>query len=206
MRKHLALLALPLLVAGPLVAQPAGIPGTTDAARVTAGTYVADASHTQVLWSVNHMGFSAFDGAFADATGTLTLDPARPAAASLMMTIPINRVTTTSEGLNNHLLGKDFFDVARFPTATFQSTSIGGDRTGRDITVTGNLTLRGVTRPVTLKARFVGAGSNPMNKKPTIGFRATTTIKRSAFGINYAVPAVSDDVTLTINAAFERAS
>lgn len=199
------LLALPVL-ASPAVAQMAGLPGAADVARVAAGTYRADAAHTQVLWRVNHFGFSEFDGAFADATGTLVLDPARPTATALSMTIPINRVTTTSAKLNEHLLGKDFFEAAKFPTATFVSTGITGDTSGKDITVAGNLTLHGITRPVTLKARFVGAGTNKMNKKATIGFRATATIKRSDFGISYALPVVSDEVALTINAAFERAS
>lgn len=198
------LLALPFLLAGPVVAQSAGQPGTADPARVAAGTYRADASHTQVLWRVNHLGFSEFDGAFADASGTLTLDPARPASAALSMTIPIDRVTTTSTKLNEHLMSKDFFDAAKYPTATFVSTAITGDRSGRNITVVGNLTMHGITRPVTLVAQFVGAGANSMNKKPTIGFRATTTIKRSEFGVSYALPVVSDDVALTINAAFER--
>lgn len=198
------LLALPLVLAAPVLAQSAGQPGTADPARVTAGTYKADASHTQVLWRVNHLGFSEFDGAFADATGTLTLDPARPAASTLSMTIPIGRVTTTSAKLNEHLMGKDFFDAVKYPTATFVSTAITGDRSGKNITVTGNLTMRGVTRPVTLQAQFVGAGANSMNKRQTIGFRATTTIKRSDFGVSYALPVVSDEVGLTINAAFER--
>lgn len=199
------LLALPVLVASSVVAQPAGLPGVADSTRVAAGTYRADAAHTQVLWRVNHLGFSEFDGAFADAAGTLVLDPARPTAATLSMTIPINRVTTTSAKLNEHLMSKDFFDAAKYPTAAFVSTAITGDTSGHDITVVGNLTLHGVTRPVTLKARFVGAGRNGMSKKATIGFRGSATIKRSEFGIRYALPVVSDEVTLTINAAFERA-
>ncbi|HZF41814.1 MAG TPA: YceI family protein [Sphingomonadaceae bacterium] len=195
--------ALFIALAPSLGAQPMPIPGTADVARVQAGTYKVDPAHTQVNWTVNHLGFSLFSGLFADATGTLVIDPRRPNASRLSITIPMNRVVSTSGALDTHLRNADFFDVGKHPTATFTSTRV--QATGTRARITGNLTLRGVTRPVVLDARFIGAGNNPMgNKALNIGFAATTRISRSAFGITYGVPAVGDAVDLQINAAFEK--
>lgn len=201
--RRLLLPVILAVLAAPIVAQPAGVPGTADVARVQAGTYKVDSGHTQVNWKVNHLGFSHFSGAFADATGTLVLDPRRPAATRLSIAIPIDRVVSTSTGLNKHLMTADFFDAAKYPTATFVSTRV--EPNGTRAKITGNLTLHGVTKPVVLDARFVGAGNSPMGKKAlNIGFEATTRISRSAFGMSYGVPAVSDAVDLQINAAFEK--
>lgn len=189
----------------PLFAQPAapGIPGRPDVTRVVAGTYKVDPAHTQVRWRVNHLGFSLFDGFFAEPEGSLVIDPRRPDAARVTITIPMNKVVSTSAGLDTHLKGADFFDVARFQTATFTSTQV--RTTGQRARIAGDLTLRGVTRPVVLDARFIGAGDNPRgNKALNVGFEATTRISRSAFGITYGAPATGDAVDLTINAAFER--
>lgn len=193
--------AVPAL-SGPTLAQaPTAAPGTADPAKAVAGTYKIDPAHTQVLWQLNHMGFSLFDGAFADPTGTLVFDPKKPASAVLDVEIPIARITTTSAKLNEHLLGADFFDATKFPTATFKSTRV--VVSGQTAKITGNLTLKGVTKPVVLDTKFIGAGMHPMTKSAAIGFRATTTIKRSDFSLGYAVPVVGDTVTLTINAAFD---
>jgi len=202
MRRLLLPIALASLAA-PLLAQPMPIPGTADVTRVQAGTYKVDSAHTQVNWKLNHLGFSHFSGSFADATGTLVLDPRRPNATRLSITIPIDRVVTTSGALDTHLKNADFFDAAKYPTATFVSTRV--QATGPRARIAGNLTLHGVTRPVVLDARFVGAGNNPRgNKALNIGFEATTRVSRSAFGMSYGVPAVGDAVDLQINAAFEK--
>lgn len=204
MRPVLPLLAL--LFAAPLIAQPASpaaIPGVADPGRVVAGTYKVDPAHTQIGWKVNHLGFSHFDGFFADSTGTLVIDPRRPETAKLSITIPIGKVVTTSAALDKHLRSADFFDAAKYPTATFTSTRV--EPQGRRARITGNLTLHGVTRPLVLDAQFVGAGNSPRgNKALTVGFEATTRFNRSDFGITYAAPAVGDAVELQINAAFER--
>lgn len=205
------LLALPLLAAVPLMAQSAPqLPGTTDVSRVTAGTYKTDPGHTLIGWRVSHFGFNDYFGIFGDATGTLTLDPKNPNAATVDITIPVSKVTTASAGLTGHLLraGKDggkpdFFGPAP-ADAKFVSTKV--EANGTTAKITGNLTLNGVTKPVVLDTKFSGAGNNPFNKKATVGFHATTTIKRSDFGVSYAVPVVSDDVALDISVAFEKAS
>ena len=203
--------ALVAVAATPIVlAQGGSAPGAPDRSRVTAGTYAADAGHTMVVWEVDHFGFSKYSGIFGDVTGTLVIDPANPAASKVDMTIPVSKVTTASSGLTSHLLraGKDggkpdFFGAAP-ADAKFVSTSVIVDDDGDEAKVTGNLTLNGVTRPVTLDVDFHGAGTNPYNKKATIGFQAETTIRRSDFGIAYAIPAVSDAVELEIHAAFEK--
>jgi polyisoprenoid-binding protein YceI len=204
------LLALPLFAAVPLIAQSAPqAPGAPDVARVTAGTYKTDPSHTLIGWRVSHFGFNDYFGIFGDATGTLTLDPANPNAAKVDITIPVSKVTTANAGLTDHLLraGKDggkpdFFGPAA-ADAKFVSTSVAAS--GATAKITGNLTLNGVTKPVILDTKFSGAGDNPFNKKATVGFHATTTIKRSDFGVNMGIPFVSDEVALDISVAFEKA-
>jgi polyisoprenoid-binding protein YceI len=201
---RLALTALALATAAvPVIAQmPTTPPGAPDPARVKAGTYAVDSHHTQILFQVNHLGFNSYYGIFGGGTGSLTLDPAKPATASVSIEIPINLMVTTSNELNTHLKTPDFFDAAKFPTATFKSTSVAVD--GAKAKITGNLTLKGVTKPVVLDAWFTGAGLGPMNKAETVGFEATTTVKRSDFGISYGVPLVSDEVPLKITVAFEK--
>jgi len=209
MRKFLC--ALPLFAAVPLIAQSAPqTPGAVDVTRVIAGTYNTDPGHTLIGWRVSHFGFNDYFGIFGDATGTLVLDPAKPNASTVDITIPVGKVTTASAGLTGHLLragkegGKaDFFGPAP-ADAKFVSTSVVAK--GTTAKITGNLTLNGVTKPVVLDTSFSGAGNNPFNKKATVGFHATTVIKRSEFGISYAVPMISDDVTLDISVAFEKAS
>lgn len=211
MRKAPSLLALPLLVAVPLLAQmPTEAPGAKDAARVTGGTYQADPNHSLVGWRLNHLGFNDYFGIFGDVTGTLTLDPKNPAAAKVDVTIPIASVTVASAGLKDHLLraGKDggkpdFFGANPAP-ARFVSTAVVVDDDGDEAKVTGNLTLNGVTKPVTLDVDFTGAGPAMMTNTETVGFEAEATIRRSDFGLGFGVPLVSDAVELEITAAFEK--
>ncbi|EJW13201.1 YceI family protein [Rhodovulum sp. PH10] len=192
-------------VTGPALAQSATeLPGRVDPSRVAAGRYTVDTDHTQVVFTANHFGFTDYVGLIGGATGTLTLDPAKPDTAKVTIDIPLKSVVTTSSKLNGHLQTADFFDTKKFPTATFESTEIAAE--GNTARITGNLTLRGVTRPVVLDARFTGAGVNPMNKAATVGFSATTTIKRSDFGVSFGLPVVSDEVGLEIVAAFEKAN
>lgn len=203
--RRIALTVLPLLLAAPLVAQmPTTPPGAPIASRVTAGSYKVDGGHTQVLFTVNHMGFSEYSGQFTKPTGTMTLDPKNPGAAKVDISFPINQVRTTVGALDEHLMKPEFFDAEKFPEGKFASTKIVAR--GTSATITGNLTLKGVTKPVVLNARFIGAGTFGMGGPPklNIGFAATTSIRRSDFGISYGVPLVSDKVDLTINAAFEK--
>ena len=207
----LAALAVAIVAVPVVIAQNAPqVPGAPDKARVAAGSYAADAGHTMVVWEVDHFGFSKYTGIFGDVTGTLVIDPANPAASKVDVTIPVAKVTTASAGLSGHLLraGKDggkpdFFGPAP-ADAKFVSTSVVLDDDGDEAKVTGKLTLNGVTKDVTLDVDFHGAGTNPYNKKATIGFEAEGKIRRSDFGIAYGIPAVSDEVELEIHAAFEK--
>ncbi len=204
MRKLVITTALMLAAAtAPLLAQngPMSAPGRADVKAVKAGAYTVDTGHTQVLWQLNHLGFSKFDGQFGGVTGMLQLDPKTPSTAKLSVNIPMSGMSTTVDALTKHLGTPDFFDAAKYPAATFTSTSV--QASGMTARIAGNLTLHGVTKPVTLNARFIGAGPGMRPPNPTnIGFEATTTIKRSDFGMGYGVPAVGDEVMLRINAAF----
>ncbi len=197
---RLALATILALTAAPVLAQTAAVPGAPVKARVAAGTYAVDPNHTQVTWQVNHMGFSMLEGQFGASGGSIMIDPAKPNATKVEVNFAIDQLSVTSAPFTGHLKSKDFFDVATHPTAKFVSTKVVA--TGDKATITGDLTIKGITKPVVLQATFVGAGTNPMNKKVNFGFRATSSIKRSDFGLGAAVPVVSDRVDLTINAAF----
>lgn len=189
---------------------PPQVPGAVDASRVSGGTYATDPSHTLVAWSVNHFGFNDYYGSFGDVEGTLMIDPDNPEAAKVDVTIPITSVSVVSEGLRDHLLrpGKDGGDPDFFgaepEAARFVSTSVDVAANGMDAEITGNLTMNGVTKPVTIDATFTGAGNHPRSGVETVGFEGTTTIMRSDFGVDYALPLVSDEVKLMISAAFEK--
>lgn len=202
--------ALALASTAAVAQAPTSPPASRNPAAVTGGTYTVDPAHTLVVWTLDHLGVSPYTGLFGDVTGTLVLDPKRPNAARVDVTIPVSRVVTASAGLTEHLLrpGKDggkadFFGAAP-GDARFVSTRVVAS--GQKARITGNLTLNGVTRPVTLDAAFYGAGKMPaqMGGKENIGFRATGTILRSQFGLGFGVPMVGDAVKLDISAAFAK--
>lgn len=193
----------PALAALGLVATLSTAQAATAPQDVQAGTYQVETSHTQVTFSLLHFGFTQYSGLFSGATGSLTFDPAHPAASKLSVSIPVASVQTTSAKLTDELHGADWFDAARYPTATFVSTKVVPTGAG-SAAVTGNFTLHGITKPLTLQVHYVGAGINPMDKAYTLGFQATGTLKRSDFGVKTYVPMVGDDVTLSIAGAFEK--
>ncbi len=165
-----------------------------------ADVYTLDPTHTTVVWSANHLGFSNPFGLFSMVEGTLTLDETAPEKSNVDATISIANLFTGNQKFDDHLKNKDFFNITEFPKATFKSTKVEktGDKTAR---VTGDLTMLGITKPVVLDVTYNKSGVFPMNQKPTVGFSATTTIKRSDWGMEYGVAlGVSDDVTLRIEA------
>ncbi len=205
--KRVLLIAIPLCIAIPIMAQesPPQTPGVQDPARVAAGNYKLDPSHSQINWQVNHLGFNDYFGLFGDISGTLALDPANLAASKVDVSIPVAKVATSSAGLTSNLQSDSFLSAKKYPTARFVSSSVEAD--GNRAIIKGDLTLLGQTKPVTLEARFEGAGKNPMNplnKKATVGFHATTTIKRSDWGMTKYIPLVGDEVKLRISVAFEK--
>lgn len=189
-------------MAVPAAAQPA--PAVNhNPSTIPAGTYAVEPTHTRIEFTVSHLGFTDWYGDFTHASGSLRLDPAHPQASRVEIEIPVDSVSTTNATLDGELKGADWFDAARFPAMRFVSTRI--TRTGPNrALIAGNLTMHGVTRPVTLAASFNGAGTNPLDKSYTIGFNATTTIRRSDFGVAKYVPLVGDSVAIRISAAFVR--
>ncbi|WP_018387733.1 YceI family protein [Ancylobacter sp. FA202] len=176
------------------------MPGTEDVAGITGGSYTVDPDHTQIVWTVDHMGITPLAGMFGASAGTLVLDPTKPDEAKLEVTIPMSGLRVTSEGFAAHLASPEILDTAKFPTASFKSTRVTVE--GTDATIEGELTLHGVTKPVTLDVSFFGAGINPMTKAENIGFTATTEIRRSDFGLGFGAPVISDEVALDIVGAF----
>ena len=163
-----------------------------------AETYTIDGSHTAVEFAISHFDFSRPSGKFMASEGTLTLDEQKPENSKITVTFPISSLTTGVVKLDEHLKNADFFDAAKYPTAVFTSSKV--EVTGKDTAkVTGALTLHGVTKDVTLDVKLNKIGENMMKKK-TAGFAATTTIKRSDFGMVTYLPGLGDDVEIKIQA------
>lgn len=163
---------------------------------IAADSYTIDARHTFPSFEINHLGFSTQRGRFDKTSGKLTLDLAAK-SGSIDVVIDANSIDTGLEELHKHLKGEDFFDTAQYPTLSFKSKSLkfeGEQLVGAD----GELTLHGVTKPVSLKVDAFKCAPHPMNKKPMCGANAITTIKRSEFGMSKYVPAVSDEVKIAI--------
>ena len=187
------------LVGGVVTAQTAA---TRVPAEVQAGTYKLDPGHGKITWKVNHLGFSTYVGQFINVAADLTLDPANPSASTLTATVPLADVAPNDDGLKAHLQTPDFFNTAEFPTATFVAKSIVVDREDpTEADVIGDLTLHGVTRPVTLEVQFNQAGPS-MGNTYKVGFDGEATIRRSDFGMSYGLPAIGDEVELHIEGEF----
>ncbi|MGO8737648.1 YceI family protein [Rhodoblastus sp.] len=173
-----------------------------EANAVQAGDYRVEPFHTQVLFSVSHFGLSNFSGVVTGASGALKLDPAHPANSKLDVSVDAATILTPVEKLTGELRGAEWLDSAKYPKATFVSTKV--IPTGPEqATIEGDLTLHGVTRPLTLKAHFVGAGVNPITKGYTVGFDGEGVLKRTEFGVTKYAPMIGDTVHLTLHAAFE---
>ncbi|HKO10577.1 MAG TPA: YceI family protein [Acidobacteriaceae bacterium] len=162
-------------------------------------TLVPDKAHSGVNFSILHMSLSNVRGHFGNIGGTITLNDSDMPKSSVNVTIDMSTVDTGVPSRDADLKSANFFDVAQYPTATFASTSVARENGG--LTVNGNLTLHGVTKPVTLHAEGPNGPVNGMDHKPHYGFSATTTISRTAFGIatKYPSAVVGDEVKLTID-------
>lgn len=159
--------------------------------------YVFDKVHTQIFFTVNHAGFSNSTGKFLDFDGGFSLDTTKPENSSVDVTIKTASINMDDEKWDTHLKGNDFFNVEKFPDMTFKSTKV--EVSGENMAnVTGDLTLLGVTKPVTLAVKLNQAGKHPFSGKDAAGFSITGTLKRSDFGMVYGLPAVGDDVQLRI--------
>lgn len=160
-------------------------------------TYTMDPDHTTVAAKWNHFGFSNPVILFGDIDGTIVYDADNVSASSVQVTLPLSGLESNVQAFNDHLLSDDFFDAAQFPEATFRSTSVEAD--GDDeLKITGELTIKGITKEVVLEADINLIGEHPATGKQTAGFDAETTIKRSDFGLGLYVPNVADEIELHI--------
>lgn len=184
MKKSLAPLALAaLFAAAPLTA---------------ADRYEFDKAHTSILFFVEHMGLSEMQGEFRAFDGELAIDPEDLTRSSVSVSIDAASIDMDVDKLNEHLKTKDFFDVANHSKLAFRSSKV-EVRGENALAVTGDLTLLGVTRPVTLEVKLKRVASHPFAKRPALGFHAEATIQRSDFGMNYIVGAVADVVKIRID-------
>ncbi len=190
MNKALSRLSLSSIAAAALLIASA-------AHAAPAGTYKIDPVHSVAYFEVGHAGgISRFMGRFNDMSGELVVDT--PEKSKIKVDVKVDSVDTRSEGLDKHLKSPDFFNAVQFPMLSFASSAVALNGSGEG-TVAGNLTLHGVTKPVTFKLKETGAGPGPKGDA-RVGYSASTTIKRSDFGIAYGIPkAATDEVDLRIN-------
>jgi polyisoprenoid-binding protein YceI len=196
-----AVFSLGLAACLPVLAQNV----STNPAQGPSGLYTVDERHTQLLFSVLHLGLTDYFGRFDKISGTLNYNGAQPEQSNITISTDTTSLDVPNAELEDMLKGGAVFDSQNFSVATFKSTSITrtGPTTGQ---IAGLLTIRNVTRPVTLDATFNGGEANPMGGGYALGFRATATIRRSDFGLNHTMwsPFVSDDVHVIVEAMFDQ--
>lgn len=177
--------------------------GTTGA--MAADKYILDASHSQIIFDYNHLGFSTTYGMFSGFEGEIMFDQADPSASSVMVSMPLQSMFTGWEERSGHFMSDDFFGAAEGDMISFSSTSIEltGDNTAL---ITGDLTMNEVTKSVVLDAKLNKTGDHPQAGKPWAGFDATTTLLRSDFGLGAFAPYVSDEVNVKISIEAMKAS
>lgn len=167
------------------------------ATSVSAATYDLEKPHTQILFKVNHLGFSNSTGRFTDFDGVVEFDPDNWGAASVNVVIQADSIEMNHEKWNAHLKNADFFDVSKHGEITFQSTQM--TRVNKDYgKLEGVLTILGVSKPVELEVKLNKVGTHPFKKQAWAGFSANTVIKRSEWGIKYGIPMVGNDVEISI--------
>lgn len=160
-----------------------------------ADSYTIDPTHTYPNFTIDHLGFSTMHGRFGKTSGSLSLDQAK-GTGSVDIVVDMASVDTGFKKRDDHLRSPDFFNAVEFPTMTFKSTKVVFK--GKGAVVTGNLTIKGVTKSVNLDVASINCGVHPFNKKDVCGFDATTSIKRSDFGIKYGLPAIGDKMDIQI--------
>ncbi|ATU45614.1 polyisoprenoid-binding protein [Acinetobacter junii] len=159
--------------------------------------YKIDPTHTATVFSWNHFGFSTPSANFTDIQGVIKVDNAKPSNSSVDVIIPISSVNTNVPALDKEFQEEAWFNAAKYPNITFKSTKV-ETKDKKHFKITGDLTVKGVTKPVVLDAVLNKQGEHPMAKVPAIGFNATTSFDRSAFGIGNYVPNVGDKITVNI--------
>lgn len=159
--------------------------------------YQIDPTHTATVFSWNHFGFSTPSANFTDIQGIINVDNEKPAMSSVNVTIPVASINTNVKALDEHIKSADFFDAVKYPNITFKSTKV-ETKDKKHFKILGDLTVKGVTKPVVLNAVLNKQAVHPMTKLQSVGFNATTSFDRSAFGIGNYVPNVGDKITVNI--------
>ena len=159
--------------------------------------YKIDPTHTATVFSWNHFGFSTPSANFSDIQGVIKVDNAKPANSSVNVTIPLSSVNTNVPALDKEFQQEAWFNAAKYPNITFKSTKV-ETKDKKHFKITGDLTVKGVTKPLVLDAVLNKQGEHPMAKVPAIGFNATTSFNRSEFGLGSYVPNVGDKITVNI--------
>ena len=167
--------------------------------------YKIDPTHTATVFSWNHFGFSTPSANFSDIQGVIKVDNAKPANSSVNVTIPLSSVNTNVPALDKEFQEEAWFNAAKYPNITFKSTKV-ETKDKKHFKITGDLTVKGVTKPVVLDAVLNKQGEHPMAKVPAIGFNATTSFNRSDFGLGNYVPNVGDKITVNITTEATAAS
>ncbi|MFL4388934.1 YceI family protein [Acinetobacter baumannii] len=167
--------------------------------------YKIDPTHTATVFSWNHFGFSTPSANFSDIQGVIKVDNAKPANSSVNVTIPLSSVNTNVPALDKEFQEEAWFNAAKYPNITFKSTKV-ETKDKKHFKITGNLTVKGITKPVVLDAVLNKQGEHPMAKVPAIGFNATTSFNRSDFGLGNYVPNVGDKITVNITTEATAAS
>lgn len=162
-----------------------------------AANYQLEPVHTQILFFCDHLGFSKSQGEFLKFEGGFSFDPDDLAASNVEITIDTASIDMDNQKWNDHMKNQDFFDVEKFPTMTFISTSI-EPLTGSSMNVHGNLTILDHTETVVLHVTHNKSGKHPFSGKYTAGFSATTHVKRSLYGMTYGLPALGDDIEIRL--------
>lgn len=175
----------------------ASLLAATAVASAAPVTYAIDPAHTDVIAQWSHFGFSNPIAHFGQVEGTITYDPDNVGASSVEVVLPLAGLSSHVKAFDDHLRSADFFDAEQFPQAMFKSTSVEAAGEGR-LKITGDLTIKGITRPVVLDTTVNKVGSNPMTGQPAAGFDAVATIKRTDFDLGMFAPNVSDEVQLRI--------
>lgn len=175
-----------------------------DYSLAPAGEYTIDPAHTRITWKLSHLGTSFYNGWFAKFDAKLDFDPSAPEKSKLEASIDTASVFTLDPKFNEEIASAKFLDAAKTPTITFKATGL--KKTGANTgTMTGDMTLHGVTKPVTFDVTFIGGMQSPLKNAYVIGFSATTTFKRSEFGITeYLDFGLGDDVTVTVDTEFDK--
>ena len=180
------------------------ITSAADLANVPAGKYAVDPTHAYINFSYNHLGLSNPVLSFSDFSIDLDLDNEDPTNSSVAVTIDVSSIVTGSDIFNEHINGEKWLDSAAHPEITFNSTAIEAGRDGV-YTVTGDLTVKGVTKPTKLAVTINGAMNHPMSGKPVIGIQATSDLLRSDFGVGAFAPNVGDELALNVTAELLKA-